>query len=86
MAAPQLNYKLGEYRPMRKKYRIELSIEFKDQARHEDLKPIILQAARDILATANLIADYRSPQIAVQTDDQFYTKEQIDLLEDINHG
>ena len=71
---------------MRKKYRIELSIEFKDQDRHKDLKPIILQAARDLLATAQLIADYRQPQIAVQSDDFFVPPEQINLMEDIENG
>ena len=70
---------------MRKKYRIELSIEFKDQERHKDLKPIILQAARDLLATAQLIADYRQPQIAVQSDDFFVPPEQINILEDVSN-
>lgn len=68
---------------MRKKYRIELSIEFRDQDRHNDLRPIILQAARDLLGTAQLIADYRPPQIAVQSDDLFYGTDDINLMEDV---
>lgn len=83
MACSQFNYRLAEYAPMRKKYRIELSIEFKDQNRHEDLRPLILQAARDLLGTAQLIADYRPPQVAVQSDDLFYGTDEINLLEDL---
>lgn len=67
---------------MRKKYKIELSIEFKDQERHNDLLPLVLQAARDLLATSQLIADYRPPQVAVQTDHHFYGTDQIKLLDD----
>lgn len=66
---------------MRKKYRIELSIEFKDQERHDALRPLIAQAARDLLATAELLADGRRPQIAVQSDDLFWGKDDLDLME-----
>lgn len=85
MAAGPFHYRLAEYNPMRKKYKLELSIEFKDQARHDDLLPIILQTARDLLATTQLMADYRTPQIAVQTDHHFYGTDEINLMQDINN-
>lgn len=65
----------------RKTYRIELKIDFNDDASHQILLGIAKQYTRDFLASAMLLQDGRKPAAALMTDDSFHGVEEIDILE-----
>lgn len=64
----------------RKTYRIELKIDFNDETRHEALKEVAMQYARDLLGSAMLLQDGRRPACALFMDDSFVGMEEIDIL------
>lgn len=64
----------------RRTYRIELKIDLNDEARHEPLKQIVTQYARDLLGSAMLLQDGRKPIVAVLAEDSFVGTEEIELL------
>lgn len=64
----------------RKTYRIELKMDFEDDANHAILLDIAKQYARDLLGSAMLLQDGRKPAVALMTDDSFFGIEEIDLL------
>lgn len=66
----------------RKTYRIELKIDFNDDANHEVMLGIARQYARDLLGSAMLLQDGRKPAVALITDDSFHGVDEIDLLEE----
>lgn len=66
----------------RKTYRIELKIDFNDDARHEVLTDIAKQYARDLLGSAMLLQDGRKPIVALITDDSFTGTDEIELLDE----
>lgn len=85
MASSQFSYKLGD--PMEKTVTIELRVRFKDEARFEIVRKATGQAARGLLAAANLIADSNhKPVIAVTAFDLFKGREAIDIVEVSNES
>lgn len=64
----------------RKTYRIELKIDFNDDARHDALIQIATQYARDLLASAGLLSDGRKPVVALITDDTFTGVEELEVM------
>ena len=65
----------------RKTYRIELKVDFDDDARHEALLEVAKQYARDFLGSAMLLQDGRKPACVLATDDTFVGMEEIDILD-----
>lgn len=65
----------------RKTYRIELKIDFNDDANHEIMLGIAKQYARDLLGSAMLLQDGRKPAVALMTDDSFHGVDEIDLMD-----
>ena len=65
----------------RKTYRIELKIDFNDDARHDALMSVARQYARDLLGSAMLLQDGRKPACVLMTDDTFTGMEEIDILD-----
>lgn len=85
MASPQFSYFIGE--PMEKTITIEMRVRFKDEARFEIVRKATGQAARSLLAAANLIADSNhKPVIAVQAFDLYKGRETIDIMEPTNES
>lgn len=64
----------------RKTYRIELKIDFNDDSRHDTMKMVATQFARDFLGASMLLQDGRKPDIAIICDDAFVGREEIELL------
>jgi len=67
-------------RMSRKTYRIELKIDFNDDTRHDALKEVAMQYARDFLGSAMLLQDGRRPACVLMADDTFVGMEEIDIL------
>lgn len=65
----------------RKTYRIELKIDFADNANHEIMVGIARQYARDLLSSAMLLQDKSPPAVALLSEDTFEGQEQIELLD-----
>jgi hypothetical protein len=65
----------------RKTYRIELKMDFDEDARHDILTNLIKQYARDILGSAMLLQDGRKPAVAFFTDDTFTGMEELEILD-----
>ena len=55
----------------RKTYRIELKIDFEDDARHEHMNQVAVGVAQQMLAAATLLCDGRKPLCALLTDDSY---------------
>ena len=68
----------------RKTYRIELKIDFNEEANHEVMIGIAKQYARDLLGSAMLLQDGRKPAVSLITDDSFHGVDEIDLLDEGN--
>lgn len=64
-----------------KTYRIELKMDFKDDARHEAITSVVRQFARDLLGAAMLLQDGYKPDIAIISDDAFHGRDEIELLD-----
>ena len=64
----------------RKTYRIELKIDFDDDARHVALLEVAKEMARNFVSSAMLLADNRKPQIALITDDAFIGQDEINII------
>lgn len=67
---------------MRETYTIELKIDFNDDARHETMRTIARQYARDLLASAMLLQDGRQPTIALTTTDSFSGEDELKLIDE----
>ena len=65
----------------RKTYRIELKIDFADNANHEIMLGIAKQYTRDLLGSAMLLQDKSKPAVVLMTDDSFHGVDEIDLME-----
>lgn len=69
---------------MQRQFTIELRVDFADPEKNEALRTTLQQAARRVLATANLIADNpKATKIAIFSDDFFSAHEEISLLDDV---
>ena len=66
----------------RKTYRIELKIDFDDDSRHDIIRGIVQQYARDVMSSAMLLADGRRPVVALGMDDAFVGPEEIALMDE----
>lgn len=71
-----------------KTWSIEVKVDFDTPEREGIMLKAVRAAAKQLLTTALLIADKRKPDIAVQSDDMFMGREQVELLEedDFNDG
>jgi hypothetical protein len=65
----------------RKTYRLELKIDFRDDASHEVMRSIAKQYARDLMASAMLLEDKSKPLVALFTDDTFEGQEKIEFMD-----
>ena len=65
----------------RKTYRIELKVDFADDASHEIMLGIAKQYARDLLGSAMLLQDKSKPAVVLMTDDSFHGVDVIDLMD-----
>lgn len=61
-------------------YKIELKCRVTDE-QHAALSSITMQYARNMIASAMLIAPDQQPQAVCQTQDAFYDTTEIDLIE-----
>lgn len=65
----------------RKTYSIDVKVNFDDESRHEQAMALIRKAARTLKTQMNLLADGRTPQVAIRTEDLFEGVEDIPLEE-----
>lgn len=60
---------------------IELRVDFNDASKNKLMEHAIRAMAKEVLATAQLLADNRKPEIAISTSDMFVGSEEIALFE-----
>lgn len=60
-------------------YTIEMKIDCTDEA-HEAMVAVMVQTARDWLATSMLLSQGKNPQLICRTTDAFYDEKEIDAL------
>ena len=60
-------------------YTIEMKIDCDDE-RHEAMTQVMVQFAKDWLATAMLLSQGKNPQLICRTTDAFYDEKEIDAL------
>ena len=63
-----------------KKYTIELKVDATDEG-HEAMTQITRQYARDLLSSAMLASPGKHPQIMCRSEDNFYTQEDIEVMD-----
>ena len=64
-----------------KNWLIDLRVDFDGKEKEEIMLKAVRQAAKQLLTTAELIADKRKPDIAVHADDMFAGREEISMFE-----
>lgn len=64
-----------------KNWLIDLRVDFDGDHKAEIMLKAVRQAAKELLTTAELIADKRKPDIAIHSEDMFEGREQIALFE-----
>jgi hypothetical protein len=67
---------------MQRQFTIEIRVDYADNGKNEAMRTALQAAARNIYATAVLLADGVKPQIAIFSDDFFDGHEIISLLQD----
>jgi hypothetical protein len=60
-------------------YTIEMKIDASDEA-HAAMVQVMVQTARDWLATSMLLSNGKNPQLICRTTDAFYDEKEIDAL------
>ena len=60
-------------------YTVEMKIDATDEA-HEAMVAVMVQTARDWLATSMLLSNGKNPQLICRTTDAFYDEKEIDAL------
>ena len=61
-------------------YTIELKMNVSDDTKHEAMTQVMMQYARDFLATSMLLADGKGAIIACRSTDAFYDTQEIENL------
>jgi hypothetical protein len=64
-----------------RKWRIELKVDFDDEAKHPLIQKAVVRKAKELLATAMLLRDRRDPQVAVSNESVFIPQAEIELAE-----
>jgi hypothetical protein len=60
---------------------ITLRIDFDDKTKPEKMTKLVMQMAKELLTSAELIRDKRKPDIAVEHGDMFAGRQAIELVE-----
>lgn len=60
-------------------YTIEMKIDCSDEA-HEAMVQVMVQFAKDWLASSMLLSNGKNPQLICRTTDAFYDEKEIDAL------
>lgn len=63
-------------------WKIELRVDFDGDAKTAIMEKAVRSAAKGLITTANLIADGRKPDIAIETSDMFVGAKEISMFED----
>jgi hypothetical protein len=61
---------------------IELRVDFDEKRKEEIMLSAVRSAAKQLFTTAQLLADGRKPQIAIQTSDMFIGSEEVSMFVD----
>lgn len=68
---------------MQRQFTIELRVDYADSGKNEAMRKALGLAARQLFATAELLADGVKPKIAIMSDDFFVGTEHIQLFDDL---
>ena len=68
---------------MQRQFTIELRVDYADETKNKTMRQSMAQAARHLLATAELLSDGQTPQAVMFSDDFFTGHEEIPLMEDV---
>lgn len=68
---------------MQRQFTIELRVDYEDKDKHDVMRKAVAAAARHVYATALLVKDQVTPQIAVFSDDFFQGHDDIKLMSDV---
>lgn len=71
----------GEH--MQRQFTVELRVDYADNDKNEIMRKALQHAARHVYATAVLLSDGVTPQVAVFSDDFFSGHEEIKLMDDV---
>lgn len=64
-----------------KVWTIEVRVDFDEKSKEALMLRDVMHKAKELITTAQLLADKRKPDIAVHSDDMFLGREQVELFD-----